>query len=62
MTIKGGAGGLTPNGKSISNFHFNYLHPSLSCPCRPNSKSGLDIHFKSNFQGLSRVQILVGLR
>ena len=31
MTIKGGsgAGGLTPNGKTILNFHFNYLHPSL---------------------------------
>ena len=31
MTIKGGsgAGGLTPNGKTILNFHFDYLHPSL---------------------------------
>ena len=34
MTIKGGsgAGGLTPNGKTILNFHFDYLHPSLRCP------------------------------
>ena len=28
MTIKGG-GGPTPNGKTILNFHFDYLHPSL---------------------------------
>ena len=31
MTIKGGgAGGQTPNGKTILNFHFDYLNPSLS--------------------------------
>ena len=31
MTIKGGSGvgGLTPNGKTILNFHFDCLHPSL---------------------------------
>ena len=28
-TIKGG-GGPTPNGKNILNFHFDYLHISLS--------------------------------
>ena len=28
MTIKGG--GPTPNGKTILNFHFDYLTPSLS--------------------------------
>ena len=32
MTIKGGGlgGGLTPNGKNILNFHFDYLHISLN--------------------------------
>ena len=32
MTIKGGsgAGGLTPNGKTILNFHFDYWNPSLN--------------------------------